>query len=229
MGHHWWHLWFYEIFCPHFKFLSSPNLTSVHVSISSVRTSHRCPWSPTYTNVRGNLDAERWHNVQDKLRRKKKKELFHGQALLICESLTQPRLGKSWPQLGKEGEQIPELVSWRGQWWDHRESQEPDRQCLGPVPSEAAGGHRSCLSCSGHCTALHRTPTGGYGSPSTDSSSSISRLCGHQLKHSKPFQKQILKEERGCGKTRHPTTYRMTTVCRRRHRIKPYLSLWHAI
>lgn len=138
-------------------------------------------------------------------------------------------LAKSWPQLGKEGEQIPELVSWRGQWWDHREGQGPDRQCLGPVPSEAAEGHCSCLSCSGHCTALHRTPTGGYGSPSADGSSSISRFCGHRLKHSKPSQKEILKEERGCGKTRHSTTYRMTTVCKRRHRIKPYLSLRHAI
>lgn len=198
LGHCWW-LCFYIFPC--FEFLRSPNLTSF-MSAFLVRKNHNCPWLLPCIDIRGGLDAERWHDVQDK--RKGKTILELSGSAYLWKAWLSSDLRKSRPLLGEERERIPGLVGWRGQQQDWRKVK-ASAWALLPLRAGRDGcGAPAGISLPTLLWSLHSlqqdTSTG-----TGISTTAPGWLGADQLKCSEPPQKLIWKEERTCKKPRHLT------------------------
>lgn len=194
-------------FFPCFEFLRSPNLTSF-MSAFLVRKKHHCPWSLPCIDVRGGLDAERWHDLQNKWKGKTISELSWSGSAYLWKAWLSSDLTKCRPLLGEERERIPGLASWRGQRQHWRGGQGPGRQCLGAAPREGRQGwltgHQQGNSLA-HPALVTPQPSAGHQHWDRDYPYCSRIRCGaDQLKCSECSQKQTLRQERTGKKPRHP-------------------------
>lgn len=156
---------------------------------------------------RGGLDAERWHDVQDKQKGKTILELSWSGSAYLWKAWLSSDLTKSSPYWARRGRGSQGWSA--GQWQDWRGGQGPGRQCLGAAPSEGRQGwltgHQQGISLA-HPALVTPQPSMGHQHWDREyQHCSMLRFGTDQLKCSEYSHKQTLTEEMTCKKSRHPT------------------------